>query len=75
MSMNMDMNNREQPILLGHRSVQYEELRSCSLGENETFTIHMKNGESFRLTKGEPGHDWVHTKYRNAWKKTTSCGT
>ena len=59
-------------VRLGSQLLRKSELSSFSLGNNESFTIHLKNGGYFRLAKGDPGHAWVLQTYRDAWRRTTS---
>jgi hypothetical protein len=59
----------DEPLRLGSRILYRSDLLSCSLGNNESFTVHLKNGGKIRLIKGEPGHDWVMSTYRDAWRR------
>ena len=66
----MDSYMEEHSMTFGTRILSRDDLQSCSMGQNESFMVYLKNGERFLLTKGEPGHAWVLEAYREAWRNT-----
>ena len=67
-----NMQTSDFPIRIGDRIVYRSGLERCFMGNNESFTVYLKDGTKIYLTKGEHGHDWVRETYREAWRRTTS---